>query len=72
MKLAITHRSLRYIFIIGIVILLGGSIALFGIGWTKVKILPFDNKSEFQIILNMPEGSALEKTAQVVVKLRQQ
>src|SRR5262249_11803728 len=24
----------------------------------------FDNKSEFQIILNMPEGSALERTAQ--------
>jgi multidrug efflux pump subunit AcrB len=30
----------------------------------KVKMLPFDNKSEFQIILNMPEGSALEDTAQ--------
>jgi len=28
-------------------------------------MLPFDNKSEFQIILNMPEGSALERTAQV-------
>jgi multidrug efflux pump subunit AcrB len=27
-------------------------------------MLPFDNKSEFQIILNMPEGSALEDTAQ--------
>jgi multidrug efflux pump subunit AcrB len=35
-----------------------------GIGWVKVKMLPFDNKSEFQIILNMPEGSALERTAQ--------
>ncbi len=38
--------------------------ALVGIGWVKVKMLPFDNKSEFQIILNMPEGSALENTAQ--------
>ena len=38
--------------------------ALMGIGWVKVKMLPFDNKSEFQIILNMPEGSALEHTAQ--------
>src|SRR5579859_3985944 len=27
-------------------------------------MLPFDNKSEFQIILNMPEGSALERTAE--------
>ena len=31
-----------------------------GLGWVKVKMLPFDNKSEFQIILNMPEGSSLE------------
>ena len=38
--------------------------ALVGIGWVKVKMLPFDNKSEFQVILNMPEGSALEQTAQ--------
>jgi multidrug efflux pump subunit AcrB len=37
---------------------------LVGAGWVKVKMLPFDNKSEFQIILNMPEGSSLEKTAQ--------
>ncbi|MEI7729908.1 MAG: efflux RND transporter permease subunit [Verrucomicrobiota bacterium] len=34
------------------------------LGWVKVKMLPFDNKSEFQVILNMPEGSALERTAQ--------
>ena len=27
-------------------------------------MLPFDNKSEFQIILNMPEGSSLERTAE--------
>jgi multidrug efflux pump subunit AcrB len=33
------------------------------LGWVKVKMLPFDNKSEFQIILNMPEGSSLERTA---------
>ena len=32
-------------------------------GWVKVKMLPFDNKSEFQVILNMPEGSSLERTA---------
>ena len=28
-----------------------------------VKMLPFDNKSEFQIIVDMPEGTSLEKTA---------
>ncbi|HOB31467.1 MAG TPA: efflux RND transporter permease subunit, partial [Verrucomicrobiota bacterium] len=40
-----------------------GAMALVGVGQVKVKMLPFDNKSEFQIILNMPEGSSLERTA---------
>jgi multidrug efflux pump subunit AcrB len=31
-----------------------------------LKMLPFDNKSEFQIVLDMPEGTSLEKTAQVL------
>jgi multidrug efflux pump subunit AcrB len=54
----------RWIFLAGIVGLLLAAMALVGIGWVKVKMLPFDNKSEFQIILNMPEGSALERTVQ--------
>ncbi len=54
----------RWAFLAGIVGLLLGACALVAIGWVKVKMLPFDNKSEFQIILNMPEGSALERTAQ--------
>ena len=53
----------RLIFLASIVGLLLVAMALVGIGWVKVKMLPFDNKSEFQIILNMPEGSALERTA---------
>jgi multidrug efflux pump subunit AcrB len=52
------------VFLSSIVGLLLVAMALMGIGWVKVKMLPFDNKSEFQIILNMPEGSALENTAQ--------
>lgn len=34
-----------------------------------LKMLPFDNKSEFQIVINMPEGSALEKTTAVLDEL---
>jgi multidrug efflux pump subunit AcrB len=60
----IAERKWRYVFLASIVGLLLGAMALVGIGWVKVKMLPFDNKSEFQIILNMPEGSALERTAQ--------
>jgi len=59
------HQPLwRWSFLLGITVLLLGSMALAGIGWVKVKMLPFDNKSEFQIILNMPEGSSLERTTQ--------
>lgn len=48
--------------IIGLLLLAMGTVA---VGWVKVKMLPFDNKSEFQVILNMPEGASLERTAQV-------
>jgi len=59
------HQPLwRWSFLLGITMLLLGSMALAGVGWVKVKMLPFDNKSEFQIILNMPEGSSLERTTQ--------
>jgi multidrug efflux pump subunit AcrB len=60
----ITSPKWRLVFLASIAGLLLGSMALVGIGWVKVKMLPFDNKSEFQIILNLPEGSALERTAQ--------
>jgi multidrug efflux pump subunit AcrB len=60
----IAHRSWRYVFLVAIVGLLLGAMVLVGVKWVKVKMLPFDNKSEFQVILNMPEGSALEQTAQ--------
>jgi multidrug efflux pump subunit AcrB len=40
------------------------AIGLVAVGWVQVKMLPFDNKNEFQIILNLPEGSSLDETAQ--------
>jgi multidrug efflux pump subunit AcrB len=54
----------RLAFLAGIVGLLLGACALVLVGVVQVKMLPFDNKSEFQIVLNMPEGSALERTAE--------
>ena len=41
-------------------VLLLGSMALVYIEFVKVKMLPFDNKSEFQVIVDMPEGTTLE------------
>ena len=55
----------RWAFLAGTVGLLLAAFALVPIGFVKVKMLPFDNKSEFQVILNMPEGSSLEQTAAV-------
>ncbi len=55
----------RTVFFAVIIILLLGSFSMVYFGQVKVKMLPFDNKSEFQVILNMPEGSTLEQTSQV-------
>jgi multidrug efflux pump subunit AcrB len=60
----IERRRWRYAFLGIIVGLLLAAMALVGVSWVKVKMLPFDNKSEFQVILNMPEDSPLERTAQ--------
>ncbi len=60
------HRPVwRYGFLLLVVLLLLGSASLVAIGWVKVKMLPFDNKSEFQVVVDMPEGSTLEETAAV-------
>ena len=61
----IHHGGWRWGFLGGITLLLLASFATVGIGWVKVKMLPFDNKSEFQVILNMPEGASLEQTTAV-------
>ena len=60
----IGHRRAGGIFLAAICGLLLAAMGTVAVGWVKVKMLPFDNKSEFQIILNMPEGSSLESTAQ--------
>ena len=66
----VLHRPLyRYGFLLLVVVLLVGSMALVGVGWVKVKMLPFDNKSEFQVIVDMPEGTPLEETARVTRRL---
>src|SRR5678815_471724 len=64
---SLLHRPLfRWSFVGGVVALLLASCALFYTGFVKVKMLPFDNKSEFQVIVDMPNGTTLEQTARVV------
>jgi multidrug efflux pump subunit AcrB len=53
----------RYGFLIMVVLLLLGAMSLLAVKFVRVKMLPFDNKSEFQVIVDMPEGTTLEETA---------
>ena len=45
------------------------SLALPGLQWVVLKMLPFDNKSEFQVVLDMPLGTPVERTAEVLREL---
>jgi multidrug efflux pump subunit AcrB len=54
---------------LGIVILIAISIALPATGLVLLKMLPFDNKSEFQVIVDMPAGTPVEQTAAALHEL---
>ena len=57
--------ALRAGVLVGVVVLLIGSMAMVYVRAVKVKMLPHDNKSEFQVIIDMDEGTTLERTAAV-------
>ena len=59
----------RWAFLGGIVVLLMVSAALVPLGAVKVKMLPFDNKSEFQLVVNTDEGTTLEQTTRIAREL---
>jgi len=61
--------AMRWGFLLGVVALLLGSVSLFYFQFVKVKMLPFDNKSEFQVIVDMPNGTTLEETARAASAL---
>ncbi len=52
---------------IGVLILI--SLVLPAVGLVQLKMLPFDNKSEFQVIVDMPAGTPVEQTAAVLHEL---
>jgi multidrug efflux pump subunit AcrB len=59
----------RWGFLGGVVLLLLAACGLVYIKFVEVKMLPFDNKSEFQVIVNMPEGTPLEATSRAAREL---
>ena len=59
-------RALRWLLLIAILVMLAGSMALAGLRLVPLKMLPFDNKNEFQIVLDFPEGTTLENSSRAV------
>ncbi|WP_303906723.1 efflux RND transporter permease subunit [Thiohalomonas denitrificans] len=62
-------RGRRWILGGAVVVFIMGSMALVGMQLVVMKMLPFDNKSEFQIVVDMPEGTSVERTARVLGEL---
>jgi multidrug efflux pump subunit AcrB len=65
----IARRRWRWGFLGLVAALLLSAMALVPGGLVKVKMLPFDNKSEFQVILDTPEGTTLEETTRIAREL---
>jgi multidrug efflux pump subunit AcrB len=63
------RRHRLYWGVLAAIVAAGGLVA---VKLVVLKMLPFDNKSEFQVIVNLPEGSPLERTAAVLDELSQQ
>lgn len=69
MKPMIEHPKKRWTFIGITSVLLLASMSLVYFKLVAVKMLPFDNKNEFQIVIDMPEGTTLERTAVVTKEI---
>jgi multidrug efflux pump subunit AcrB len=69
MGVLVSSGRARLLFLSGVAALLLAAIALVPLKIVTVKMLPFDNKSEFQVIVDMPEGTPLEQTARVASEL---
>ncbi len=63
--LATRRRAWTFLLVVG-----AATVLVTGLFYTKavtVKLLPFDNKSELQVVVDLPEGSSLEATHRVLI-----
>jgi multidrug efflux pump subunit AcrB len=63
------NKKVRWSFLVGVVVLLGLALMLPVLKIVRVKMLPFDNKSEMQVIIDMPDGTTLEQTTRVAQEI---
>ena len=59
-------RVARYSLVGSLIMLVGASVSLVVVQAVVLKMLPFDNKSEFQVVVDLPEGTSVEHTARVL------
>ena len=59
----------RWLLLAGILVALLLSVGLTLVQWVVLKMLPFDNQSEFQVVIEMPAGTPLEDTAATLQEL---
>jgi multidrug efflux pump subunit AcrB len=67
----VAQAKRRWLFLSSMVVLLLLACSLVAFKLVKVKMLPFDNKSEFQVMVDMPNGTTLEQTTRVAQELGQ-
>jgi multidrug efflux pump subunit AcrB len=70
MSALVARSAWRWSFLALVLALLGGAVALVGLRLVKVKMLPFDNKSEFQVVIDQSEGTPLEVTLETARRLK--
>ena len=64
-----TGTRARNLLWLGVLLAIAASLSLAAMKLVVLKMLPFDNKSEFQIVLDMPVGTPLEETARVLAEI---
>jgi multidrug efflux pump subunit AcrB len=65
----IFNPKVRRIFLWALGGLLLAAVMLVPLKLVRMKMLPFDNKNEFQVVLNMPDGTPVEKTREAIQKI---
>jgi multidrug efflux pump subunit AcrB len=61
----------RWLLLAGIMLLITAALSLVAVQAVVLKMLPSDNKGEFQVVLDMPEGTSLEQTSRVLQEMGQ-
>ena len=62
-------RRARYALLFGVLVGMLLAVSLVGLRAVVLKMLPFDNKSEFQVVVDLPEGASVERTAMLLDEL---